>query len=73
VIRDPSLPHQIVLNFAGATGQIYVSCNCLGVRAGTGQVARWTPIETRRCWDAGDAITVYRRWHQERGIDLETQ
>ena len=63
VLEDPSLPHQIVLTVSTSNnGKIAVSCNCLKKdgahtnRAG----AVYKPIETRRRWDATEAIAVWR-------------
>jgi len=60
-MRDPSLPHQIVINtMPGSTHQIYVSCNCRAVRGAHGGVTGYQPLEARTRWDAHDALAVYR-------------
>jgi hypothetical protein len=57
LMRDPSLPHQIVLHFTTMNDRsdyIGVSCNCRA--KGSGHV----PLEARLRWDAEDALAVYR-------------
>jgi hypothetical protein len=66
-LADPTLPHQIVLNMTGS--HIYVSCNCLATRQGS--VMSWQKIETRGRWTAQEALSAYRQWHADRGIELE--
>ncbi len=51
VMRDPSLPHQIILGWIyGETRQMYVSCNCiqfpLAIRT------RWADGEPQAIWQA---------------------
>jgi hypothetical protein len=51
-MRDPSLPHQIVLNFTtagGRTGHIAVSCNCR--RTATRGTPNYVPLDARLRWD----------------------
>lgn len=57
LMRDPSLPHQIVLHFTTVDGRsdyIGVSCNCRA--KGSGHY----PLEARLQWEAEDALAVYR-------------
>jgi hypothetical protein len=57
-MRDPSLPHQIVLHFTtmdGRSDYIGVSCNCQA--KGTGHV----PLEARTVWDdPAEVLAAYR-------------
>jgi hypothetical protein len=69
VMTDPDLPHQIVLNFC--PNGIYISCNCLAMRAVTGKVVQWQLIEVRKRWETADAVAAYRAWHEAQGIGLE--
>ena len=54
--RDPSLRHQIVLNFINGTGMIGVTCNCLRQRNGTYQY-----LAERRTWESSECLEVYRQ------------
>lgn len=55
LMRDPSLPHQIVLGtLPSESHKIYVSCNCRRQRTG------YEPLEVRTRWDAEDALAIYR-------------
>ena len=53
VMRDPALPHQIVITFTGHN-MIAVSCNCR--RWGVG----YSPLATRSRWDDGEAVAVWQ-------------
>lgn len=66
VFEDASLPHQIVLLFAGSA--ISVTCNCLGGRAYAGRGQTRRVIETRKEFPAGQAILAHRDWHRARGL-----
>jgi hypothetical protein len=60
MIRDPSLPHQIVIAMLPDTHLIYVSCNC---RRGTdilGRASGHEPLESRTRWEPGKILAVYR-------------
>ena len=59
VMRDPTLPHQIVISYQwGVTGTgIAVSCNCRRV---TGTAGVYTPFEVRERWEPADLLAVYR-------------
>lgn len=55
VIRDPRLPHQIVLFFSGPGGsQIAVSCNCRRV------LHSWAPLAMKPRWQPEEVLAVYR-------------
>ena len=58
VMRDPTLPHQIVIGYQWAlTGTgISVSCNCRRWQ-GTGGV--YEPLEVRERWEPGELLAVY--------------
>jgi hypothetical protein len=58
VMRDPTLPHQIVIGYRwGTTGTgISVSCNCRRV-PGTGGV--YAPLEVRERWEPDEILAVY--------------
>jgi len=53
-MRDPSLPHQIVIFKLASGPDIGVSCNCRAAGGG------YQPLEARTRWDADDALAVYR-------------
>jgi len=64
MMRDPSLPHQIVLRFTLSPDErrsdyIGVSCNCRAVRGPKGGIG-YEFFEARPHWDAQDALAVYR-------------
>jgi hypothetical protein len=66
-MRDPTLPHQIVLNFVTVddrNGYIGVSCNCR--RTGKGG-ADYVPFEARLRWEPADVLAVYRAHLAEEG------
>jgi hypothetical protein len=64
LMRDPSLPHQIVLNFVQGRF-IAVSCNCRYAPGGGGG---YIPIEARTLFPAADAMAAWRGWHARQGI-----
>jgi len=55
--RDPTLPHQPVINFTSGTGGISLSCNCQYSPAGGGC---YVPIETRKRWEPPQLLHAYR-------------
>lgn len=60
-MRDPSLPHQIVISLSGGPrNEIYVSCNCRGAVSPKGGSIRYKPLEARARWDPEDVLAVYR-------------
>jgi len=59
VMRDPRLPHQIVIEH-GKSGGIAISCNCRYTSRGGGF---YEPIETRPRWGDGEALRVWREFH----------
>src|SRR5437899_702063 len=58
VLRDPLLPHQIVISTRWGPGRtwLYVSCNCLRI---AGEV--YEPLEVRELWEPGEAAKVWRK------------
>ena len=69
LMRDPSLPHQIVLHFTTVhmrsglncrSDYIGVSCNCRAIKGPKGGIKGYEPFEVRTRWDAADALAVYR-------------
>lgn len=56
-VRDPSLPHQIVILLHG-NGKIGVSCNCRYVPHGGRQP--YTPFESRRRWEPDEILACYK-------------
>lgn len=60
LMRDPSLPHQIVIGYLpGSQHKIYVSCNCRLVHHPSGGSPGYEPLEVRGRWEAADALAVY--------------
>lgn len=60
-MRDPSLPHQIVIGYVpGQQHKIYVSCNCRITIPPGGGSRGYEPFEVRSRWEADDALAVYR-------------
>ena len=58
LMRDPSLPHQIVLERPKSGAGVAVSCNC---RWHPGRGGGWyEPLEVRARWAAGEALRVWR-------------
>ena len=55
VLRDPALPHQIVIDMVQGGPLIYVSCNCRRSPAG-GHM----PLESRVRWKPGEILAAYR-------------
>lgn len=69
VLRDPSLPHQIVIRCHSQGSRMFVSCNCL--RHGQGRRARWQQIgEAAMLLPAHEAIGRWKAWHAARGITV---
>ena len=61
VLRDPQLPHQIVI--MTVSSQLGVSCNCL---AGVdGNANHYSPIEIRSRWEWPEARAAYVAYHQQ--------
>lgn len=61
--ENPAADHQIVLAFTSAqdhSGQIAVSCTCLGRR-----YTQHQPIEIRTRWTAEQALAVWRAHLEE--------
>lgn len=69
-VRDPALPHQIVMQFKGGGQRIMVSCNCLATTNRTASGPACVPIEIRSRWESDEAMGAYRQWHEQRGIEL---
>lgn len=64
VIRDPSLPHQLVLLVISGSQKIVLSCNCLAARPPGGGAPSYGVIEERTCWkDSREAEVIYRNFH----------
>ena len=62
-LRDPDLPHQIVIKFMPAnTNLIFVSCNCMRKNQGHGG---YEPIEARKKWEHPEAMAVWRKHLEE--------
>ncbi len=59
VMRDPRLPHQIVIaSLPGDSHTIYVSCNCR--RRPDSNPPYYEPLAARRRWADGEAAAVWR-------------
>jgi hypothetical protein len=57
VLRNRSLPHQIVVFFAGPGGsQIAVSCNCRRIPG----AARYEPLSIQPRWEPQEIMAAYR-------------
>lgn len=59
MMRDPDLPHQIVVLAQQSSSKITVSCNCLATRHRNGAVTH-KPIGSRVLWEPGEAAAVWR-------------
>jgi len=57
-LRDPTLPHQIVINVRWLLGNtsLYVSCNCRRIAGET-----YEPLQVREVWEPGEALAVQRQ------------
>lgn len=65
LMRDPSLPHQIVLYFTsiggnGRSDYIGVSCNCRAIQGPKGGGTGHEPLEIRTRWEPEEVLAVYR-------------
>ena len=60
-IEDRSLPHQIVIRLKSSTNLLTVTCTC---------IKRGEPILTKTLLAEGEAMSAYKEWHAERGIEL---
>ena len=62
-MRDPLLPHQIVISHRGLTVEttlLYVSCNCRRI---AGEV--YDPLDVRDLYEPGDALAVWQAHMKE--------
>ena len=57
----PDLEHQIVIT---GQGGISVSCTCLRRELNRRAGGELNVIATQSCWQPGEAIAAWRRWHQ---------
>jgi hypothetical protein len=57
VMRDPTLPHQIVVGVQWQLGgtRLYVSCNCKRIAG-----EAYEPLDVRDLYEPGDALAVWR-------------
>jgi hypothetical protein len=61
LMRDPSLPHQIVIGVTpGVSNLIYVSCNCKAIKRPRGGLPFYEPLEERTRWEPDEILAVYR-------------
>ena len=56
-LRDPTLPHQIVIGVKWhlKDSRLYVSCNCRRIAG-----EAYEPLQVRELWQPGEALTVWR-------------
>jgi hypothetical protein len=59
VLRDPSLPHQIVISNVPNRAELYVSCNCRQQPPGGRRSGLYEPLEIRELWEPGEAQAVW--------------
>jgi hypothetical protein len=76
ILEDLAAAHQIRLTLAPplpwpARGsyRFAVSCTCQAARGAAGR-PRHEVIEARTVFPAAEALTAWRAWHEEKGIEL---